>query len=276
MSPSRPRMAALAVCLGLLGVSGSSAARAGLVTNANVSVNESLSSLPANASVQLLALGTSSLNGFVADDTLTFAGSDTISFTGTAGVYHGAVNSIAAPPWTQTGADTANYLAAEPSGSVTFTYSSDQKYFGLLWGSVDNYNTLNFYEGNTLVDQISGSQIAANANGDQTANGSYFVNVNFNGSTAYNRVVATDTTNPAFEFDSVAYAAQTIATTNVAGQAPTQVMVSDAANPTVLGNAAPVPAWAGTPLGTVVLIGGVGLMMSRRRGTLIRPRKRPD
>ena len=42
------------------------------------------------------------------------------------------------------GPDTTTYLTTG-IGSVTLTLPGPEKYFGLLWGSVDTYNTLSFY-----------------------------------------------------------------------------------------------------------------------------------
>jgi hypothetical protein len=92
-------------------------------------------------------------------------------------------------------------------GSVTLQFSSSQKYFGLLWGSVDDYNTLSFYSGGTLLDAFTGSEIWASANGDQGQQGTFYVNFNdLDGS--FDKVVATSS-NFAFEFDNVAYNANT-------------------------------------------------------------------
>ena len=34
---------------------------------------------------------------------------------------------------------------------MTLTMPCAEKYLGLLWGSVDAYNTLSFYDGSTLI-----------------------------------------------------------------------------------------------------------------------------
>lgn len=104
------------------------------------------------------------------------------------------------------GADTTTYLSTG-IGSVELTFSGLQQYFGLLWGSVDNYNTLSFYNGATLVDSVTGSQVIGIPNGDQGVNGTVYVNINT--SSQFNRVVASST-QYAFEFDNVAYNPTTI------------------------------------------------------------------
>jgi len=99
------------------------------------------------------------------------------------------------------GLDTTTYLSTG-LGSVTLSLPGSEKYVGLLWGSVDSYNTLSLYNGASFVGSITGSQITATANGDQGINGTYYVNIN---STApFDRMVATSS-QYAFEFDNVAY-----------------------------------------------------------------------
>lgn len=138
-----------------------------------------------------------------------------VSFGGTAQVVQNALSGEYAAPFVSgsngvgflapdqpTGVDTTRYLSTG-IGSVTLQFASEQDYFGLLWGSVDNYNTLSFYNGNTLVGSFTGDQIWANANGDQGQQGTFYVNFNsLDGS--FNKVVASSTQN-AFELDNVAY-----------------------------------------------------------------------
>ena len=99
------------------------------------------------------------------------------------------------------GLDTTTYLASG-IGSVTLTFAGEEQYLGLLWGSVDTYNTLSFYDGTTLVGSVTGLNVQANADGNQGATGTYYVNVT--SATGFNRVVASSTSF-AFEFDNVAY-----------------------------------------------------------------------
>lgn len=105
------------------------------------------------------------------------------------------------------GADATTYITsgstgATASAAVEILLPGLQKYFGLLWGSVDNYNTLSFYDGATLVGQITGNDVTASPNGDQGVNGTLYVNIT---STAgFDRVVATSS-QFAFEFDNIAF-----------------------------------------------------------------------
>ena len=107
------------------------------------------------------------------------------------------------PPGGQ--ADTTTFLTTG-TGSVTLSFTMDQKYLGLLWGSVDSYNTLTFEEVSgsttTVVGAVTGDMVINMNGGDQGVNGTAYVNINSD--TAFNTVVASSTTN-AFEFDNVAY-----------------------------------------------------------------------
>lgn len=100
------------------------------------------------------------------------------------------------------GVDTTHYLTTGTS-NVTLDFSSMgyQNYFGLLWGSVDHYNTLSFYDGNTLIGSFTGADVTA-ANGDQGANGTFYVNIS--STEGFNKVVASSSSY-AFEFDNVSF-----------------------------------------------------------------------
>jgi hypothetical protein len=51
-------------------------------------------------------------------------------------------------------------------------------YFGLLWGSVDLYNTLTFYDAaDNVIGTVTGGQINPAATGDQGLNGTFYVNI---------------------------------------------------------------------------------------------------
>ncbi len=108
------------------------------------------------------------------------------------------------------------YLAAGSTGSsananVTLTFGGQQNYFGLLWGSVDWFNTLTFYSGGAFVTSFNGTDVSNSAGtgncigGDQGMLGTCYVNINFlTGS--YDKVVATSSSY-SFEFDNVAFSA---------------------------------------------------------------------
>ena len=101
----------------------------------------------------------------------------------------------------ENGPDTTTFLSTG-LGSATLSFPGLEKYVGLLWGSVDAYNTLSLYDGEALVGSITGTTVTAGANGDQGVNGTYYVNIS--STLPFNKVVATSS-QYAFEFDNVAY-----------------------------------------------------------------------
>jgi hypothetical protein len=67
-------------------------------------------------------------------------------------------------------------LAVEGGGTATFRFNAPQSYFGLLWGSVDTYNALSFYDASgDLIATVGGA--GAGADGNQGAAGTDYVNV---------------------------------------------------------------------------------------------------
>jgi len=144
----------------------------------------------------------------------------TVSFGGNAQAVTGAASGLYAAPFLSgnnglnfggqpDGADTTTYLSSGSTGSdslseVTLTFAGPTNYLGLLWGSVDAYNTLTFYNGTTVVGTFTGDDVTSAANGDQSAQGTYFVNINL--SDSFTSVVATSS-QYAFEFDNVAISA---------------------------------------------------------------------
>ena len=146
----------------------------------------------------------------------------TASFSPQGGVVQGSVGGQYAAPVLSNGngalfgdgdgADASHYLTA---GGTSDSYAqlvlpASARYLGLLWGSVDSYNTITFYLGDTLVDSFGGGAVSAVAgsgncvNGNQSTVGTCYVNINL--ATAFDRVVMTST-QYAFEFDNVAFAA---------------------------------------------------------------------
>ena len=99
------------------------------------------------------------------------------------------------------GPDATTYLTTG-IGSVTLTLPGEEMYLGLLWGSVDNYNTLSLYNGATLIGSVTGTDVTASANGDQGEFGTFYVNIN--STQSFDTVVATSSSY-AFEFDNVAF-----------------------------------------------------------------------
>lgn len=57
-----------------------------------------------------------------------------------------------------------------PSGTATVDFGgAEYNYFGLFWGSIDTYNTLEFLNDGVVVAQYTGSDVTSPANGDQQA-----------------------------------------------------------------------------------------------------------
>ena len=92
------------------------------------------------------------------------------------------------------------------SGAARLFLSGPANYFGLLWGSIDAYNTIAFYSGGALVQSFTGTDIVgSNANGNQSsASSNLYVNFFFSGVT-YDEIRMTSS-GFAFESDNHAYA----------------------------------------------------------------------
>jgi hypothetical protein len=141
----------------------------------------------------------------------------TINFTPDAKAVQGSVGGEYAAPYVSggngagfgnaDGPDATTYITTGSTGAfsdakVEILLPGYNMYFGLLWGSVDDYNTLRFYDGATLIGSITGSDVFSSPNGDQGINGTLYVNIN--STIAFNRVVATSS-QYAFEFDNIAF-----------------------------------------------------------------------
>ena len=122
--------------------------------------------------------------------------------SGDAGVVHGS-SSVSAAPFEGPGqADSTNYLSIGAHGQETISFNGLQNTFGLYWGSVDSYNSIDFYNGTKLVASYTGSDVSPLlANGGQ---GSFASNgyVEFNDLAPFNKVVLGSSQN-AFELDNV-------------------------------------------------------------------------
>lgn len=153
-----------------------------------------------------------------ATGTMVTAGPDgpvTVSTAGSGQVAQGSVGGVYAAPClsglngqgfasqTTAGPDTTPYLSAGGGGSVKLDFGVDQQYFGLLWGSIDGYNTLSFYDSsNVLIDTVVGGDVLSSPNGDQGVNGTLYVNIN---TTRPFRYAVASSSSYAFEFDNVSY-----------------------------------------------------------------------
>jgi hypothetical protein len=128
------------------------------------------------------------------------------AYSGAGGVLWNSDPGRAAAP---AGDDTAFLSVAFPyaSGTETFTNGNSYNYFGLYWGSIDDYNSLKFYNGDSLLATFSGLDViqSGTALGDQIAAGSNrYVNFTFH-DMQFDKIVF-GTTNFAFESDNHAYA----------------------------------------------------------------------
>lgn len=148
----------------------------------------------------------------------------TVTFFGNAATVTGSVSGRYAAPFlsgnngagfgpggsTQAnGVDTTRYVTSGSTGAVAgsrveIALPTAASYFGLLWGSVDAYNTLAFYDGADLVGTLTGSAVTPQATGNQGSQGTFYVNILSDRS--FDRVVAT-ASSFAFEFDNVAFSA---------------------------------------------------------------------
>jgi len=176
----------------------------------------SASTITLSATVGGLASGSTKLNfdglGSGSKSTVTIDGA-TISFSGSAQVASGSISGVYAAPYisgsngfgfgNDLGQDNTSYLSTG-NGSIAFDFSGVvQKYFGLLWGSVDTYNYVTFFKGGSNVGSFSGGDVKVGANGDQGLNGTYYVDFKDSG-TGFDKVVLSST-GYAFELDNVAF-----------------------------------------------------------------------
>ena len=146
------------------------------------------------------------------------SGGITVSMSPDGQAVVGASSGLYAPPFlsnnngvlfgdSTNGQDATTYLTSGSTGStagakVTLVFPTSELYMGLLWGSVDAFNTLTFFNGSALVGSVTGANVFAGANGDQGVSGTFYVNINSD--TAFDTVVATSTDH-AFEFDNVSF-----------------------------------------------------------------------
>ena len=99
-----------------------------------------------------------------------------------------------------TGGSTEAFATAR----VTLQLPAPERYFGLLWGSLDVYITLSFYNGATLIETVTGGDVTARPSGDQSVNGTLYVNIDATSGASFDRVIMTSS-QYGFEFDDVAF-----------------------------------------------------------------------
>lgn len=128
------------------------------------------------------------------------------------GVQQGSNSSGAAPAGDTTcygfGPQTGGSLPANVRIDYTTLLNPGAKvsYLGLYYGSIDTYNDISIYDGNTLIRTITGTEVLAagsGISGNQTAPGSnVYVNFAFDGSEAFT-AFEFHTTGIAFEVDNI-------------------------------------------------------------------------
>ncbi len=149
--------------------------------------------------------GSLSDNGGGFGDFFSAALDATFSGSGNAGVVNGSLVNVTGAPFVGPlpgNADTTNYLSVGAGGTETITFASLENAFGLYWGSVDSYNTIDFYNGTTLVASFTGSDVSplfATGNEASFTSNGY---VEFLGLAAFNKVVLESAAN-AFEVDNI-------------------------------------------------------------------------
>jgi hypothetical protein len=130
-----------------------------------------------------------------------------VNFSGTAIIAKNAAGTAAGISATPAG-DTTNYMSILGGRSETLTFSGVQNRFGLYWGSIDSYNSVAFYLGNsatpflTLFGNTLNAVPALGFDGNQSAalTNAY---VTFTG-LSFDKIVLASSGN-SFEFDNISY-----------------------------------------------------------------------
>jgi len=119
-------------------------------------------------------------------------------------LYEGTQGGVAAAPYL----DTTQYFSVKGGGAASIALDSAYNYFGMLWGSIDSYNWIEFFlEGSSIV-KFGGDDVtpALQADGGQHDwNSNRFVNFLFTEGQTFDSIKMSST-RPAFETDNHAYA----------------------------------------------------------------------
>jgi hypothetical protein len=101
--------------------------------------------------------------------------------------------------------DTTKYSTVGGGKTSTFNLGTAADYFGLYWGSIDGYNTISFYLGNSLVQSFTGAPVVGLLqNGGQTGwSSNRYINFNFFNA-SFDKVLFFSSSN-AFETDNHAF-----------------------------------------------------------------------
>lgn len=110
----------------------------------------------------------------------------------------------AAPP-----DDTTNYMTVGPADNnrpLTVTLAGLASYYGFYYGSPDTYNSIQLFQGNTLLETLSGTQLASPIAADGNQSTGFFLNIFANDAGSYFDKLVFDSTQQAFETDNHAVA----------------------------------------------------------------------
>ncbi|WKA28145.1 VCBS domain-containing protein [Bradyrhizobium roseum] len=129
----------------------------------------------------------------------------TFSASGHSGVVNGSSSGVTAAPYVgpaHGGQDTTNYLSIGSGSSETITFTSEKNSFGLYWGSLDSYNSIAFYDGDTIVAFYAGDQFSPLFPSGNTSSFSSNGYVQFAHLPLFDKVVLASGEN-AFEIDNI-------------------------------------------------------------------------
>jgi hypothetical protein len=109
--------------------------------------------------------------------------------------------------------DTTQYLTVKPYGpNETVTFGNTYTTLGLYWGSMDDYNSIQLFDGTTLLDTITGTQAAlsipaSGAQGLQTdyANNRFITVSDIDGIGAGFTSIVLNSTSNSFELDNLSW-----------------------------------------------------------------------
>ena len=167
----------------------------------------------------------SGTSGVTSDDTMTtqvsFAIVDTFDSTTPAGwtyssndIVNGTVSGSYAAPYISDASvqapDATDYFVVplgDSTNTVEVSFGGEKyNYLGLLWGSIDSYNSIKFYDGDTLLETWTGSNLptpAVTGGSQNSANSNLYVN--FYDLPEFDRIELISTSK-AFEIDNLAVA----------------------------------------------------------------------
>lgn len=166
----------------------------------------SVISHPADAAIVLFDGGAASPTA----GEISFFGPTTYSFDGGSGPLVPTTGSVLYTSGTTPGVAAAPYGDSTIYASIgstttpqsaSLSLGSGVNYLGFYWGSVDSYNSLTLYNGNTVLATYTGSDVLNPANGYQGASGSAYVNFFASGPLITSAVFTS--TAAAFEVDSI-------------------------------------------------------------------------